>query len=370
MHRHADVFAHVAADLGGEKAFDWCRVASGCYGSERSASAFYYLDVFVNAAPLRLARPYMDRLHAIGRGPFDDIEYIHDFGLPEGSDLRMWATPRLAVRENSMIRRPELATLLKGMKEIAAHERVDFIITDLPEMHQIIPQNITDTTTAAAQVVAWAEEMAALNVTVGARHEFTSHHSQLWVSLVSPLPGSAVYSPFSLQDERKKLPRFKRQDRAWAIAKYEAIISQLDGTSLQLLDLASTADWKFHGDVTDDAVHQRFPFAQQNAMILIWAIGQLQSLQPASSTCRSSRVGRLQARKAGAKHEKRWFGFNDERTCCGAGEFLNCRTCCHGKDGKSTCKYIGVWDSSRLSCASPENTSVLPRRGKYRRWHG
>ena len=52
---------------------------------------------------------------------------------------------------------------------------------------------------------------------------------------------------------------------------------------MQMLDLASTADWKFHGTTSNDGMHQRTTFKQQNAMIMIWALGQLQSLQPASS---------------------------------------------------------------------------------------
>ena len=135
---------------------------SGCYGNE---GAFYYLDVFVNTAPHRLARPNKDYANYYAK------DYA-DFGLPKGSDLRMWATPQATVKVRSPNGRPNLARLLKGIKDLAAREHVDFIITDLPEMHQIIPQSTAGTTTAAAQVVAWAEEMAALNVTVGAHHTF------------------------------------------------------------------------------------------------------------------------------------------------------------------------------------------------------
>ena len=93
---------------------------SGCYGNE---GAFYYLDVFVNTAPHRLARPNKDYANYYAK------DYA-DFGLPKGSDLRMWATPQSTVKVRSPNGRPNLARLLKGIKDLAAREHV---------VHQLYP---------------------------------------------------------------------------------------------------------------------------------------------------------------------------------------------------------------------------------------
>lgn len=335
----------VEKNLGAAVADKWCRDMSGCevLGSKpektRTPKAFYYVDQRVSSLRMRLKQPTWDRKKATTTAPYDyDVTSPADYGLPSTSQLRFYAASSLGLKiVKNAPKRPSFPQFLEGLVQEAKQHRPDFIFTDMPDLHQCIDvSGNTNTLRSLTRKVAdWATRMAQINTTV-------------------------IYTPFPLQDERRKLGKYKGQNRDWSIKMIDTIADEIqnirreEGTPLQMLEVSSSSDWKGNGKARNqmwDGTHMVYEAKKQVAKIVLAAAGRMRSRRIWSDTC-SSNTTRLRAnimsnesaqRKRVVLRSKnptqRWHGFNDPKSCCEDHEFLDCRLCC---PNSARCNYVGT----------------------------